>query len=161
MRMITRYFTYLKKHFTNLKLRNKFLIGYVILLILPLLITGTLFYNWFAKVTIKQTKEISIQSVKQAELNISYIKEQVENLGDMVFWDMEFRELLKQKDTLLYDQVEEYEKIINMITNMEESPKIHRIRLYVLDNKLYARNNQTIFPLSMLEDNKYFQSMER
>jgi hypothetical protein len=149
----------IKQYFSNLKLRNKFLVSYALLLTLPLLVVSFLFYNWIATITRQQTREIAFQSVKQAMLHISHIKGQVENLGDMVFWDADFRSLLKEKDTILYEQVEEYEDILNVITNIEEIEKVHRVRLYVLDNKLYARNNQVIFSLNMLSDNQYFQAL--
>lgn len=149
----------IKKFFSNLKLRNKFIIAYALLLIVPLLLTGVLFYNWIATVTRKQTEEIAFQSLKQAELHIAYIIDQVENLALMVFWDSDLREILKRKGTPLYDQVEEYEAIMNMVMRMEANSKIQRVRLYVLDDKIYAHNNQNIFALSTLQENPYFQKM--
>jgi len=145
--------------FSNLRLRNKFIIAYGVLLIIPLIVTGVLFYKWLATVAKEQTIEITYQSIKQAELHITYLKEQVENMGDMIFWNPEFRELLKEKDTIRYEQVEEYQTIINTLKRIEESPKIYKARIYVLDNKIYANNKQNIFPLKYLQGDPYFLMM--
>ena len=149
----------IKNFFSNLKLRNKFIIAYGVLLIIPLLITGGLFYSWLARVTREQTIGVVHQTIKQAELHIGHIRRQVESLGDMIFWDRDFRKLLQKKNTILYEQVEEFKIILNTLMNMEQNPKVYKVRLFVLDSKIYANNNQNIFPLSTLQGNHYFNIM--
>jgi two-component system sensor histidine kinase YesM len=148
-----------KQFFSDLKLRNKFIISYILLLIVPLFLTGVLFYNWFTGMSMEQTGKIASQTMKQAELHIAYIRQEVESLGAMVYGGMDLQEILRNKETTLYKQVEEYETITNIILRMEENPKIRRARFYVLDNKLYARNNQSIFAMSSLQEEPHFRLM--
>ena len=153
--MINKFTTY----FSNLKLRNKFLIAYAGLLLVPLILTMFIFYSWLIPITKVQTEEIAQQTIKQAELHIAQLKQQVENIGDMIFWDKDIRKLLKDKGGNAYSDVEEYNTIINSVMSIEQSVKSIHIRYFVSDNKLYARDNQTIFSLNLLQENQPFQSL--
>lgn len=149
----------IRDFFANSKLHNKFIIGYITALTIPLLVIGSSFYGWYINTASKQFNQTASQTVKQAELYIAYMRQEIENIGKMVFENMDLRKILKEKGEILYDQVEQYKKIINMIMQIEENPKVYQVRIYVPDDKIYARSSQKIFPLSVLNENPYFRSM--
>lgn len=139
--------------------RSKLTIVYLIIIILPLTLSGVLLYQRFHNITRSQSEKIIKQTLNQANLNISYIQEEVENLASIIFADNNLQEILKKRDESEYEQVEDFRQINSIIQRVEDNPHIYRVRIFMPDSKIYNSFNENLHIIDNIEDNTYYYQL--
>lgn len=150
----------LKERFKKLRLRDKFIIVYLYLLIIPVLAVAAFFYIYSAKATEKQTGQIISQTLNQAGMRIDFILKEVENLSHIISKSVSMQDILRKQSSSDYEDVSDFREINNSIRQITDNPMVEKARLYVDEGKLYARDtDESIFSLRVLEDNKSLKAL--
>ncbi len=137
---------------SNLKLRDQVLVAYIILLVIPMIITGFLLFFWSSSIVEDQTRTILSQTLEQAELHISYAVHEIRSLAEILYENQEVQRVLKRKVASGYNEYEEYLFLDEIVRRIEDTPRVFRVRLFVPDEKIYAREGSSFFPLSDVAD---------
>lgn len=155
MRML---FHKLRIKYRSFKIRNKFFISYMVLLMIPLLFTGMFFYRYFLKTIEEQTNRFALQALKQSEMHIELIIKEVETLGSMFSYNIYIQDMLKERYTD-YEDVVDFNTLQSQLDLIESNMLVDDVRLYVNDTKLYARNYVDFIPISLLTEDIYYNRM--
>lgn len=150
----------LKLYFSNLKLRDKFLISYLVLLILPMVLVSYFFHTYTARSAQAQTAKVIAQALKQSSLYINFLMSEIEGIGDIIFNTYALQNTFSTQNQLEYEDVVEARVVDRVFNQIKANPKVHNVRFYVDDSKLYARQRGITYPLSELGKNPYVDKLQ-
>ncbi len=151
-------YTKLKIKYGSLKIRNKFFLSYMVLLMLPLSFTGAYFYRYFLQTIEEQTNRFALQALEQSEMHIKLIMKEIETLGSLFSYNIYIQDMLKERFSD-YEDVVDFNILQSQLELIKSNAQVYNVRLYVNDNKLYARNYVDFFPISTLADDIYFNRL--
>lgn len=149
----------IRTRYIRLKIRYKFLVTYFMLLMIPLFLVGMVYYQYFIRTIEQQSSRFALQTLKQTELHIDYMFKEIEALGSVFFSNVDINDMLRERYSD-YEDVDDYKKLLNQIDIIKSNAQVFNVRLYVNDDKLYARDNKNIFPLSGLANDTYYQELK-
>ncbi len=127
--------------FRGLSLRKKLFFSYLFMVIIPIFIILISIAGWLkTDFQEKLSHQIDV-FLNQTELYINNLTKQVETEGVLLFNNEELRELLSvtTERNELYEQVEDYNKIEELLLPFRIPYHIHTIRLVVDPDLLFAR----------------------
>jgi two-component system sensor histidine kinase YesM len=153
-----RFISKIYNKYLNMRIRYKFFIAYMLLLIIPLFFVGLAYYRYFLQNIEQQTSRLALQAIRQSDMYIDYLLNEVENYGEVFSLNTDIHQMLQKRHSR-YDEVSDYKKLLSQIYSLKSREQIFDVNLYVSDEKLYARDNLDIFPLSDLEDNPYYNKL--
>lgn len=134
-------------HFANLKLRDKFLLVYILLLFLPLALTTSYFISFSIDTAQANARQSIGQTLNQASLNIGFKTDVIELMGYNFFANNTVRDMFSKINTDPYDDTREYKILSDLINNIRNTKGVQNVRLYVPDYKLYSGEGMNIFPM--------------
>ncbi|UKS30986.1 sensor histidine kinase [Paenibacillus sp. HWE-109] len=136
---------------SRMKLRNKILISFVLMVIIPTVCIGFFSYQKSSSIISEQTSHAYLEALRQTEINMSYRLTEVENISEIVYANGRLQQILRrasQGDLSIGDVIVDYKNIIEIIKNLEKSRNILRIRLMVQGDPLYAMEKENILGIS-------------
>jgi two-component system sensor histidine kinase YesM len=136
------------RKFRDLQLRDQVLLSYLALLILPVALTGIFVFSWSARVVQRQTTTILSQTLEQAELHITYALQEIGSLAEVVYKNSEVQRILGDEQRTDYEQYQDFLILDEIIRRIEDTPRVYRARIFVDDEKLFAREGGSVLPLS-------------
>ncbi|TBL74557.1 sensor histidine kinase [Paenibacillus thalictri] len=135
----------------RMKLRDKILISFVLIVLIPSSFIGYFSYKKSSSIIQEQTSHAYLEALRQTAINISYRLNEVENISEIIYTNEKLQQILRRArgdELTIADIIDDYKSITEIIRNLEKSRNIFRIRLLVPNSPLYAAENQNIFGLS-------------
>jgi len=139
------------RKFQTLKIKNKFILVYVTLLIIPLMIMSIFTYNNSSLIMESQSEKIMQHTLIQSEMYLDYMFKEISSLAFYVQKDMEQLNLVRetQPNYNRYNFRSEIDRIMSLFfinTNYE------RYELYIKDESLVPTASSVVFPYESIHD---------
>ena len=140
--------------FTRFKLRDKFILSYILLLLIPVVMVTSIFYSYYTGTSERQTRKILEQTVNQTSLRLQNLTRQIMDLGNYVLEAYSIQDFLSKENYGTYEEVQEGDKVDSIKQAILGTSNVLQVRFYIDDRKIYARQRSSnSFPLSELPDN--------
>ena len=153
---------FFQKLFYNLKLKKKLLISYLILIILPM----TLFFIITNSKTSSYIEEQLLYSTRQTfDQTYSFLSYRISNIvkvSSVVALDTNINSIMSKEQYAynIYSQLGDLQYIKSFLTSLQDNYEVHRIRLYVSDDLIYAREEGNIYGINHITDSKWFNRIK-
>lgn len=136
----------IKAKFKNLKLRDKILLSYLLIIIFTVTVSTLLTYKKSSEIIERQTIDSTRQSFEQASNFISYKLNNVKDVSSMLFMNKEIQNILSKnpESYTLKDQIDDFNKLTDILLSMQNSREIYNIRLYVSNDYIYSKSGNKI-----------------
>lgn len=127
--------------------------GMVLYLLIALVPTVILFSFYIHVLTTQMKQEVihtMLQALRQSALRVENDLEDLKSVSNYLFSSSTLNRALAANPAMqkMEDQLEEMDSINNILQAAKESTNLDSIRVYVPDEKMYARERQEIFPYS-------------
>lgn len=145
----------------NLKIAHKLLLSYFILIIIPLSLISFLFYQSFSNFVTKNITYNAKQSFEQAYSFLSYKMNNINEISLVPIKNSELVNIL-DKDTdpkNLINQVKSMNKLLTILSSLEDNTNIARVKLYVLGDLIYSHDNKNIFSIDSIKNTKWYKML--
>jgi|HigsolmetaAR203D_1030402.scaffolds.fasta_scaffold01278_3 two-component system sensor histidine kinase YesM len=149
----------LRERWYRLSLRSKMILLYIVVVLLP---SCLLVYSYYLKSSAVMQEEIRgsmLQTLKQAELNLSNRLNNAVNVANVLTSNpLIYEYLTRHLDPgNRYQQYLDYMELEKYLESLEKTPAIWRIRLYIDSRLLYAREHVRYFSLEELAQTKWYE----
>lgn len=150
------------KLFMDLKLRYKLLLVYFVVISVILGISSRVIYSSSAEVLEIKINETAKQSFSQTVSFLSYKIKRLISSSNTIRTDQKLLEALSHTidSYTLQDQLEDYQKLRLLFESYEDENEGARIRLYVDDRYLYAKEQKNILGLAGVQDELWYHRLE-
>ncbi|HEY5584121.1 MAG TPA: sensor histidine kinase [Ruminiclostridium sp.] len=143
------------QYYSNLKLRQKLLLSYMILIVIPLFLYSFITYSNFSSILQAKALFSADKSYSQA---YSYITDQLSRVVktmDVVVQDETINQISNENtaNTDIFQQMSDMNHMTAFLQNLEDKTVVNKIRLYVKDGLIYAnKSDNTTSPLYNIKD---------
>lgn len=147
--------------FHNIKIKQKLLFSYFVLLIVPFFIVYFFTYNTITRILEKNIHYSASQNFEQTFSFLSYKLYKTIKSSDIIFVDDKVH-AISEKDPENYDvldQIDDMNKIQSFLSSFEDTEDILRVRLYVPDHLIYSDENLNFFNIKKAEDTIWHQAL--
>lgn len=155
------------QYYINLKLRQKLLHSYAILIVIPLFIYSFITYSSFANILQSKALFSADKSYSQTYSFITDKLNRVVKTMDVVVQNETINQIanVNTADTDIFQQMSDMNQMSDFLLNLEDKTVVNKLRLYVKDGLIYAnRSDNTKSPLFNLKDiqnTKWYQKLEQ
>ncbi|WP_270495651.1 cache domain-containing sensor histidine kinase [Eisenbergiella porci] len=148
--------------FMDLKLRYKLLLVYFVVISVILGISSRVIYSSSAEILESKINDTAKQSFSQTVSFLSYKIKRLISSSNTIRTDQKLLEALTHTldSYTLQDQLEDYQKLRLLFETYEDENEGSRIRLYVDDRYLYAKENKNILGLAGVQNELWYQRLE-
>src|SRR5690606_28322231 len=151
----------LKAWILNIEIRKRFIFFYVFLVFLPACIGIIIYYQKISEITEEEFNESILQTIEQAEINITYRLENIVNLSNIVAYNPNLYQLLTSTNSSSYEQWQDFRELEKLIDGITSTQKSNNFRLFVNPKLMYSREQIHFFSLVELHSLDLFNNMER
>jgi two-component system sensor histidine kinase YesM len=150
------------KYLSNLKIKQKFLLSYFLLIILPLALLSGLTSNRVSKMVEEHTTFSTRQAIDQTHSFLSYKLYRIANISDIIRIDKNVSSILVKEAAVydLYEQVKDMNYLRDYLSSFEDSNDIYRVKLYVNDNFIYSTENVNLSNISKAKSSSWYSILE-
>ncbi|HZG74955.1 MAG TPA: cache domain-containing protein, partial [Paenibacillus sp.] len=149
----------LRAWWRRLGVRVKMIMLYVVVVLLPSCLLMYAYYQKSSELMQGEVRESMLQTLRQAELNLSDRLNNVANVASVLTSHPLLYEYLSRYQTPgnRYQQYLDYKELEKLLESLETTPNVYRIRLYVDPNLLYARERVRYYSLEELADTAWYE----
>ncbi len=150
--------------FVRLSLTKKVILLYVCLILFPSCLLMYTYYTKSAAIIEKDMSESMLQTLNQAEINITYRLSAIENVSNSLISNPDLYRYLTSLGQSEAVQFQHFRELERLVMSMENNRDIHRIRLFIQPELYYSRENIHFFPLHQLQSSNrqwYDQIIDR
>jgi len=143
---------------SRLSIRSKMILLYTLAVLLPTCLLMFAYYQKSSAVMQGEVQQSVLQTLKQAELHVSYRLNNVANVSSVLTSNPLIYEYLTRYQTRSnrYQQYLDYKELEKYLDSLENTPNLFRIRFYVDPQLLYARERVRYFSLEELERTTWY-----
>lgn len=147
--MTHRFVNLLREHWNKTSIRSKMIVLYVLIVLLPCCILMLAYYDRSTSILQNEVRESMLQTMKQAELNLSNRLNNVANVSNVLTSNPILYEYLTRYETdgNKYQEFLDYRELEQLLESLQTTPYLYRIRLFVDSELLYARERVRYFSL--------------
>ncbi|WP_040213373.1 sensor histidine kinase [Clostridium polynesiense] len=130
----------------NLKIRNKVLLSFLILIIFTTTTIGLLSYIRYSDLMERQTINSTRKAFEQANNFISYKLNNVKDISSLLYMNKEIQSILSKsgEDYTLGEQIDDYGRLMDILLSLQNGREVYSIRLYVNNDAMYAESGNKI-----------------
>ncbi|MDF2925362.1 MAG: hypothetical protein K0R57_4276 [Paenibacillaceae bacterium] len=137
---------------------KKWLIAYVLLILVPISIMLASYYQRSSDTLQQEVTRTMQQTLKQAGMNLTYKLEHIRDISNSVFMNNSLYDNLEVQETIT-GQLEQLTKLRNLADTVQTNSVIFRFRIFVDPSRIYARDNINMYPLSDLQRRPWQQEI--
>ena len=137
---------------------RKWLLAYIVLILLPVSIMLTSYYQRSNKVLEDEVTRTMQLTVKQAGMNLSYRINHIRDSNNSVFMNQILYDNLLKKDSIT-EQLKQIKELRNLAGTAQENEDIFRLRFFVDSARLYAGDRINIYPMIDIEKYPWYQAV--
>ncbi|WP_068774239.1 sensor histidine kinase [Paenibacillus sp. FJAT-26967] len=151
----------LLQFYRGLKISQKLLLSYILLILLPTITISAISYQKTSKMLIDRVVESTQQSFEQANTFISYKLNNVKDVSSILYMNRSITEILGKSETgySLGQQIDDYQKLSDIILSAYNSREIYSIRLFVDKDRVFLKDNITILDMATIKDTEWYKEM--
>ncbi|WP_243146026.1 hypothetical protein [Clostridium chromiireducens] len=149
----------LKKFFLDLKFRNKIILTYFIVSIIPITILGTFCYEETRKLLLNQEKENLRESFSQAVSRIETSANIYNNLANYTTFNPTILEVVNYKYKSYYEMYYKFQNILDPYIDMLKAlhNDIQQITVYTSND--IVKHSNYIIPLEVIKDTNWYKQV--
>lgn len=149
---------YLKGLWQGIIAAKKWIIAYVVLILLPITIMLASYYQRSSVILEREVTRSMQQTLRQAGMNLTYKLNHILDINNSVFMNKElYNSLLPQSS--ITGQLEQMMSLRNLADTVQTNMDIMRFRIFVDESRLYAGDRINLFPMSMLEKRPWYKEI--
>ncbi|MBO9609980.1 MAG: sensor histidine kinase [Paenibacillaceae bacterium] len=128
---------------------KKMIVVYVGLVMIPVVCLLSYFYQKSRGILEDEVTQSMLAAINQVEINVSYRLSKVNEISDILVMNADLHRYLSVRlpERDAYQQLGEQKALSNMIDNLQTSPDIQKVRMYVDPGKMYAGEHVNFFSL--------------
>lgn len=154
--IITKVFSF----FNDLKLMQKLLLSYIILIIVPLMLLSYLIYNNVSKTIENYIVYSAKKSFEQTNSFLAYKFYNIIEKSNILLSNNLFIEIMSSdSNSSLSEQMKNSMDLSLFLTSLEDEINIINVKLFVSDNYLYSNDGKNIFGLKAAENAKWYSTL--
>lgn len=156
-----KYLMPLINHFRNINIREKMLFSYIALIFIPVVLTTFLYYNRSAKIIEETVTESTNQAFDLTNTFMLYKMNYIKDISSMLYMNKDIQKiLLKPQDRYpLSEQIDDYNKLLDIIRPVQNNRGIYKIRLFVKNDTIYSNEGTTIISESQVKDLPWYKKV--
>ncbi|MCK9479128.1 MAG: sensor histidine kinase [Firmicutes bacterium] len=141
--------------------RNSGIISiFVMLVLIPSITFLSVYYRRSTQIIRDDFVDVLLQSLYQADANISEKLEKISDLSNMLFMNKYLYSAISENGTkTVSEHIYEEQELQKIISGVQSSRNVYKVKLYVDDKKIYAREKVNFFPMSELDDNSWYKTV--
>jgi two-component system, sensor histidine kinase YesM len=142
----------------NLKIAHKLLLSYFILILIPLSLISFLFYQNFSNFVKENITYYTKQSFEQTYSFLSYKLNNIKGISEVPIKNSEIVNILKGdiNSKNLMQQMQSMNKLLQILSPLEDDSNIARVRLYVHSDFIYSNDNRNILSINSIKGTKWY-----
>lgn len=138
---------YLKGLLQGILAARKWLLAYILLILLPVSILLASFYTRSNRILEEEVTRTMQLTLKQAGLNLTYKLEHIRDSSNSVFMNQILYENLQRRSSIT-DQLKQIKELRNLAETARENGDIFRTRFFVDPSRLYAGDRVNLYKLN-------------
>lgn len=144
--------------FSNLKLKQKFLLSYFALIIIPLFLLSGLASRKISRLVENYITFSTSQAIDQTHSFLSYKLYRISNVSDMIRVDKNISSILEKSPNNydIYEQVKDMTYLRQYLSGFQDNNDIFRVKLYVNEAFAYSKDNINIFGINEAESSTWY-----
>jgi len=153
----------LRDSIRNMRIAHKLLLSYVLLIMLPVSAIAIITYEKSSAMVEERVIDSTHKSFEQANGFISYKLSNVKDVSSILYMNSLLNEILSKptNNYPLGDQIDDYNRLTNILRSGLMSSEIYSIRLYVSNDTIFSNENMIIHSMSTIEDQVWYKDMMR
>lgn len=137
---------------------RKWLIAYVILILLPVSVMLASFYQRSSDILEQEVTSTMQLTLKQAGMNLTYKLDHIRDSSNSVFMNQVLYSNLQQKDSIT-DELNQLKELRNLAETAQENEDIFRLRFFVDPSRMYGGDRVNLYPLSEIEHYPWYRQV--
>lgn len=137
---------------------RKWLIAYVILILLPVSVMLASFYQRSSDILEQEVTSTMQLTLKQAGMNLTYKLDHIRDSSNSVFMNQVLYSNLQQKDSIT-DELNQLKELRNLAETAQENEDIFRLRFFVDPSRMYGGDRVNLYPLSEVEHYPWYRQV--
>ena len=141
---------YLKGLWQGIIAAKKWIIAYVVFILLPVTIMLASYYQRSSEILEQEVTRSMQQTLRQAGMNLTYKLDHILDISNSVFMNKElYNSLLPQSS--ITEQLEQMMSLRNLADTVQTNTDILRFRIFVDASRLFAADRINLIPMYMLD----------
>lgn len=151
----------LRRKLSGTRIKTKLTLVFVVLIFVSVGLVSIVVYRNTILILEKRVEQSMDRAMNQASSFLTYKLSNVKDVSSILFMNTELINTLSRGRTNLplNQQIDDYHTILDILRSGQNSREVYSIRLFVNSNSIYARENSTIFALSVIEDEPWYREM--
>ncbi|ALS29903.1 histidine kinase [Paenibacillus sp. 32O-W] len=151
----------IRRMLSQLRIQTKLLFAFLALIAISAGAVSAIVYRNTVESMERRVEQSTEQAINQAYSFLSYKLNNIKDVSSMLFMHDELNDILNRGryGLRLGDQIDDYNKILNILNSVQSGREIYRIRLYVDSTNIYAREKSTIFALGTIRNEPWYGEM--
>ncbi|MCL6602730.1 MAG: sensor histidine kinase [Paenibacillus sp.] len=150
--------TYLTELGQGLLAARKWLLAYVVLILLPVSIMLASFYQRSNEILEKEVTRSMQLTLKQAGMNLTYKLNHIRDSNNSIFMNQILYDNLTPK-TRFTDQLNQIKELRNLAGTAQENEDVFRVRFFVDSSRMYGGDRINIYPLTDMSKYPWYPSV--
>lgn len=156
-----RYYYYFRQRFKYLKIRDKLILSYLCLIILPAILLSVISYQRSSYAMEQQVIHSTKQAFDQAGTFILYKMTNIKDISSMLYMNKEVRKILNKtysKDSIS-EQIDDYNRLMDIIQSAQNSREIYKIRFFLRSESLYSNQGATFTRIDEIVNTEWYKEV--
>lgn len=147
--------------FFSLKLKQKLLLSYILLILVPFVTFYWLFNMEISGIIMSNTNYSAERSFDQTFDFLSNKLNHIIRVADVIYSEQSISEILKKNinDYPVSDQIEDMMFLTKYLKSFEDKEDIEKVRLYVPSGLVYSTENVNLFSFDEIIDTEWYNRM--
>jgi len=147
--------------FFSLKLKQKLLLSYILLILVPFVTFYWLFNMEISGIIMSNTNYSAERSFDQTFDFLSNKLNHIIRVADVIYNEQSISEILKKNinDYPVSDQIEDMMFLTKYLKSFEDKEDIEKVRLYVPSGLVYSTENVNLFSFDEIIDTEWYNRM--
>lgn len=148
-----------KQRFKNLKLKQKLIIFYGVLFILPLLLISIIIYKEVSEAMLEKIQYSALQGYEQSKGYLDFKILELIQRTDVIVTNNNLKSELKKENVMQYnmhEQLQKKEEIKSYLQSIESSTQGINIKLYIEEGFEYMKDGESIYYLSQADQSQWY-----
>jgi len=147
--------------FFNLKLKQKLLLSYVFLILVPFVAFYLIFSRQISDIIMANTNYSAERGFEQTFDFLSSKLQYISRVADVIYNDRTIPEILSKNASAypVSDQIEDMRTLTQYLKSFEDKDNIERVRLYVPSGLVYSNENVNLFSFDEIVTTEWYSRM--
>ncbi|WP_051585974.1 sensor histidine kinase [Caldanaerobius polysaccharolyticus] len=152
-----------KRIFSRLKLMQKFLLSYFMLIVIPLMILTLFTYKQVSNIVKNYITFSTAQAIDQTYSFLAYKLYKISQVIDIIRNDGNLTTILAKNPSSsnIHEQIADMTYLRQFLSSLQDNVDIYRVRLYSLNEFIYSSENVNLFSIEQAKQSKWFSILEK